>query len=337
MPCLGGLRGQLLLGVVQRPRASRCSPCPCRSRSSRPSPSGGWPARAGGRRRARRRRARPSSPAPARAPRASRTAAPSAATVAPRALREPGRGQDVGRLLGHRDHERRHGLRAVGVGAQRHGVEHAQQLARLAAGVVLDPAPAAAPAPRSAAPGGAARRRRRSRAGSRRSPRARRPRPGGCRSPRGGSRRRRPATAAAGCGRSATWREFEVGEHELEVAPQRLRVGVARARARAGVSVLPSRWWTKAELGPQRLPLAVRAAQHRRRSAAPRRRARATRRAPRETGIRSDECENIRARRSTRVRKQPQRGRAVQRERASPACRRRPRGGRPCRRRSSEP
>ena len=124
------------------PRSSRCSPCPCRSPSSRPSRSGGWPACAGARRRARRRTARPSSPAPARAPRGSRTAAPSAARSRParcasQVAASTSEGCSVIEIT-----NAGHGLRAVGVGAQRDGVEHAQQLARLAARVVLDPAPA---------------------------------------------------------------------------------------------------------------------------------------------------------------------------------------------------
>ena len=52
-----------------------------------------------------------------------------------------------------------------------------------------------------------------------------------------------------------------MGEDELEVAPQRLRVGVAGlAAARAQRVLEPVE--DEAELGPQRLPLAVRAPQH---------------------------------------------------------------------------
>ena len=105
-----------------------------------------------------------------------------------------------------------------------------------------------------------------------------------------------------------------MGEHELEIAAQRLRVGVSRlapARAqRVGEPVVD-----EAELGPQRLPLAVRAAQDvgggqlqrvglERASSSS------------ETGIRSDECENIRASRSTRDAEELQRGAAVQLQRA---------------------
>ena len=63
--------------------------------------------------------------------------------VARAALGQPVRREHVGRALGHRDHERRHGLRPIGLRAQRHRVQHPQQLARLAARIVLDAAPAA--------------------------------------------------------------------------------------------------------------------------------------------------------------------------------------------------
>ena len=107
----------------------------------------------------------------------------------------------------------------------------------------------------------------------------------------------------------------EVGEHELEIAAQRLRVGVARlAPARAQRVDEPV--VDEAELGPQRLPLAVRAPQDLRRTAAPARRPRATRRSSSETGIRSEECENICASRSTRTRKSCSAVPAVQLQRA---------------------
>ena len=61
---------------------------------------------------------------------------------------------------------------------------------------------------------------------------------------------------------SATWREFEMRDDELDVAPQRLRVGVAGLAPARGQRVAEP-VMDEAELGPQRLPLAVRPAQDR--------------------------------------------------------------------------
>ena len=224
---LARLRGELLLRVVQRPRSSRRSPCPCRSPSSRPSPSGGWPACAGARRRARRRRARPSSPAPARAPRGSRTAAPSAARSRParcasQVAASTSDGCSVIEIT-----NAGHGLRAVGVGRSARRCR-----ARAAARPPRRPGRARSragrrPAPRSAAPGGAARRRRRSPAGSRAVASRTTPAPWRMSIPA----RWKPKTSTCHSSRRIDAERdvarVEVGEHELEVAPQRLRVGVA--------------------------------------------------------------------------------------------------------------
>ena len=124
----------------------------------------------------------------------------------------------------------------------------------------------------------------------------------------------------------------QVGEHELEVAPQRLRVGVAGLAAARAQRVAPAggrrtRAWCAAA------PTRGAGAAARARSAAPPRPARASPRAP---------GTSARAARSARTPRelvharaqQPQRGACGAAAARSRACRRRPRGGRPCRRRS---
>ena len=93
----------------------------------------------------------------------------------------------------------------------------------------------------------------------------------------------------------------QVREHELEVAPQRLRVRVARlAPARAAACWSAGARRTRASCAAA--PTRGAAGAARRRSAAPRRRPASDSSSSTDTGIRSDECENARASRSTRSR-----------------------------------
>ena len=241
------------------------------------------------------------------------------AGLQPRAPGEPQRGEHVGGPLDHRDHHRRHGAAAVGVARQRDRVEHAQRARPPARpGGRTSPLARARRSPPRAA---------RSRAGSSARPRTRaaarrvasRTTPADWRMSR--PARWNPKTSTCHSSRRIAPPRDVLGAealaHELEVAPQLLRVGVAglaaatRVERVARAGARRTRAWSAA--APTRgAGAAARGADGSSRCVALQRRAPA----PADDRPRSGECEKRCASESHALAQQPQRGRAVQPQRA---------------------